>query len=108
MSAEDLSQVGALVAGPASAVVVCVLVLGAIYKIAVQQLVPLASRALDRHLAQVDMLLEQQRKESASLTRALASFERALQAIDARLARLEAHVDGDQPDGRVIVQRRDA
>jgi len=106
VSAEDLSQVGALIAGPASAVVVCVLVLGAIYKIAVQQLVPLASKALDRHLAQVDLLLEQQRKESASLTRALSSFERALQAIDQRLARLESHA-ADEPDGRVIVARRD-
>lgn len=102
------TDVATLAAGPASAVVVCVMVLGAVYRLVVQTLVPLASRALDRHLAQVDALLEQQRKESASLTRALSSFERALQAIDARLARLEAHVDGDQPDGRVIVQRRDA
>jgi len=102
------TDVATLAAGPASAVVVCVLVLGAVYRLVVQTLVPLASRALDRHLAQVDALIEQQRKESASLTRALSSFERALQAIDARLARLEAHVDGDQPDGRVIVQRRDA
>lgn len=102
------ADVATLAAGPASAVVVCVLVLGAVYRLVVQTLVPLASRALDRHLAQVDALLEQQRKESASLTRALSSFERALQAIDQRLARLEAHVDGDQPDGRVIVQRREA
>ena len=106
MSAEDLSQVGALIAGPASAVVVCVLVLGALYKLTVNQLVPLASKALDRHLAQVDTLLEQQRKESASLTRALSSFERALQAIDQRLARLETHA-ADEPDGRVLVARRD-
>ena len=104
---QDLSQVGALIAGPASAVVVCVLVLGALYKLTVNQLVPLASRALDRHLAQVDTLLEQQRKESASLTRALSSFERALQAIDQRLARLEQHPT-DEPDGRVRNERREA
>lgn len=92
------SDLAALVAGPASAVVVCVLVLGAIYRISMQTLVPLASRALDRHLTQVDALLDQQRKESASLTRALTGFERALSAIDQRLARLEDITDA----GRLV------
>lgn len=89
MSDIAYSDIGALVAGPASAVVVCVLVMGAIYRVVVQSVVPLAAKALDRHLAQVDDMLAQQRKESASLARALASFERALSAIDARLERLE-------------------
>lgn len=78
-----------LAAGPASAVVVCLLVLGAVYRLVTDTVVPLATRALDRHLSQVDTLLEQQRKESAALARALAGFERALQNIDIRLERLE-------------------
>lgn len=84
------ADLAALVAGPASAVVVCVLVLAALYRLVVQTVVPLASRALDRHLAQVDALLEQQRRESAAVAKALSSLERALTGIDARLARLEA------------------
>lgn len=86
MTAQELAT---LAAGPASAVVVCLLVLGAVYRLVTDTVVPLATRALDRHLAQVDLLLDQQRKESAALARALASFERALQGIDARLERLE-------------------
>jgi len=82
-------EMATLAAGPASAVVVCLLVLGAVYRLVTDTVVPLATRALDRHLSQVDTLLEQQRKESAALARALAGFERALQNIDIRLERLE-------------------
>lgn len=86
MTAQEMAT---LAAGPASAVVVCLLVLGAVYRLVTDTVVPLATRALDRHLSQVDTLLEQQRKESAALARALAGFERALQNIDIRLERLE-------------------
>ncbi len=86
-------EVGTLVAGPASAVVVCVLVLGALYRIVDRSILPLVARSVERHLAQVDLLLEQQRKESAALAKALASFERALGNIDSRLARLEDLTD---------------
>jgi septal ring factor EnvC (AmiA/AmiB activator) len=86
-------EVGTLIAGPASAVVVCVLVLGALYRIVDRSILPLVSRSVERHLAQVDLLLEQQRKESAALAKALASFERALGNIDSRLARLEDLTD---------------
>jgi septal ring factor EnvC (AmiA/AmiB activator) len=86
-------EVGTLIAGPASAVVVCVLVLGALYRIVDRSILPLVARSVERHLAQVDLLLEQQRKESAALAKALASFERALGNIDSRLARLEDLTD---------------
>lgn len=86
MTAQEMAT---LAAGPASAVVVCLLVLGAVYRLVTDTVVPLATRALDRHLSQVDTLLEQQRKESAALARALAGFERVLQNIDIRLERLE-------------------
>ena len=86
-------EVGTLIAGPASAVVVCVLVLGALYRIVDRSILPLVSRSVERHLAQVDLLLEQQRKESAALAKALASFERALGNNDSRLARLEDLTD---------------
>jgi len=86
MTAQEMAT---LAAGPAAAVVVCLLVLGAVYRLVTDTLVPLATRALDRHLSQVDTMLEQQRKESAALARALAGFERALQNIDIRLERLE-------------------
>ena len=64
-------EVGTLIAGPASAVVVCVLVLGALYRIVDRSILPLVARSVERHLAQVDLLLEQQRKESAALAKAL-------------------------------------
>ncbi len=86
-------EVGTLIAGPASAVVVCVIVLGALYRIVDRSILPLVARSVERHLAQVDLLLEQQRKESAALAKALASFERALGNIDSRLARLEDLTD---------------
>jgi septal ring factor EnvC (AmiA/AmiB activator) len=70
-----------------------VLVLGALYRIVDRSILPLVARSVERHLAQVDLLLEQQRKESAALAKALASFERALGNIDSRLARLEDLTD---------------
>lgn len=82
-------ELGTLLAGPASAVVVCVLVLGAVYRLAVTVAAPIIQRALDRHLAQVDALLEQQRAESVTLSKALAGFEKALESINRRLENLE-------------------
>ena len=60
----DPSSLAPYLAGPGAAVVVLVLVLWGLYVIVVKHLIPLASRAIDRHLSQIDRLVEGQRDES--------------------------------------------
>jgi len=85
----DPSSIAPLLAGPASAVVVLVLVLWGLYKLVVVHFLPLASKAIDRHLGQIDKLIETQRDESKGILKALT-------AIDKRLARLEGGTDAGQ------------
>jgi hypothetical protein len=75
-----------LLAGPASAVLVLLLVGGAAYRLVVHLLVPMMGRAIDRHMNQIDELIKVQKAESKAITNTLAS-------IDRRLARLEGLTD---------------
>jgi len=63
-----------------------------VYRIVAQMLIPLLSRAVDRHLGQIDELLKNQKAESKAITATLAS-------IDRRLARLEDLTDSRRIDG---------
>lgn len=83
----DVQTLAPYLAGPGAAVVVLMVVLGGLYRLTVQYLLPLARAGLDGHLAKIDALIQQQRDESKAITRTLAS-------IDKRLARLEGHTDG--------------
>jgi len=73
-------------AGPGAAVVVLMAVLWGLYALVVKHFMPLAAKAVDRHLGQIDKLIETQRDESKGVLKALAS-------IDKRLARLEGGTD---------------
>ena len=86
----DPTSIAPLLAGPAAAVVVLVLVLWGLYKLVVIHLIPLASKAIDRHLTQIDRLIETQRDESKGILK-------ALNAIDRRLSRLEGGTDAGGP-----------
>jgi len=88
----DLVAVAPLLSGPASAVAVLVGVGVAAYRIIAQMLIPLLSRAVDRHLSQIDELLRNQKAESNAIAKTLAS-------IDRRLARLEDLTDSRRIDG---------
>ena len=92
----DPSSLAPLLAGPAAAVVVLVMVLGGLYKLVVQHFIPLASRAIDRHLSQIDRLGEGQRDESKGVLKALGAIEKSLGGVDRRLARLEGITDAGQ------------
>ena len=85
----DPNSIAPLLAGPASAVVVLVLVLWGLYKLAVSHAVPLVAALGKRHLDQIDSLIANQRAESNAITKTLAS-------IDRRLARLEGITDAGQ------------
>ena len=85
----DPSSLAPLLAGPASAVAVLLLVGGAAYRHAVQILLPMVGKAIDRHMNQIDELIKVQKTESKAITNTLAS-------IDRRLARLEGLTDAGQ------------
>lgn len=88
----DPATLAPLLSGPASAVAVLVGVGIGVYRIVAQMLIPLLSRAVDRHLGQIDELLKNQKAESKAITQTLAS-------IDRRLARLEDLTDSRRIDG---------
>jgi hypothetical protein len=82
----DPSSLAPLLAGPASAVVVLVLVLWGLYTLAVKHVLPLGAALGKRHLDQIDELIKNQKAESNAITKTLTS-------IDRRLARLEGLTD---------------
>jgi hypothetical protein len=82
----DPTSLAPLLAGPAAAVVVLVLVLWGLYTLVVQHFIPLAAKLGDRHLSQIDELIKNQKAESNAITKTLTS-------IDRRLARLEGLTD---------------
>lgn len=61
----NIETVAPFAAGPASAVIVMLMVLGALYQLTTRQLIPLASKALDRHLAALDELVKVNREDHA-------------------------------------------
>ena len=82
----DPTSLAPLLAGPAAAVAVLLLVGGAAYRLVVQLLLPMMGKAIDRHMNQIDELIKVQKAESQAITNTLAS-------IDRRLARLEGLTD---------------
>jgi len=82
----DPSSLVPLLAGPASAVIVLMVVLYGLYLLAVKHFIPLAAKLGERHLAQIDAMIVNQREEGKAFAKALAS-------IDKRLARLEGGTD---------------
>lgn len=85
-----------MLAGPASAVVVLMVLIAGAYQVTVAHGIPLVRRLGERHLEQIDRLLEVQREESKTIAKALQAIERSLGAVDRRLARLEELTDAGQ------------
>ena len=66
-----LDQVIPYIAGPGGAIVVCVLVGWAVYRLLVHFAVPLMQGAVDRHLAQVDEMNQRHSDEHRQIIDAL-------------------------------------
>ena len=92
----DPNSIAPYLAGPGAAVVVLMTVLWGLYALSVKHFLPLASRAIDRHLTQIDRLVEGQRDESKGILKALGAIEKSLGGVDRRLARLEGITDAGQ------------
>ena len=84
MSPESIDTLAPYLAGPGAAVLVLLLVLGSLYQVTVKHIIPLASHAVDRHLAQIDKLVETQREESKGILHALSAIDKRLQLIEAQ------------------------
>ena len=82
------------VTGPASALVVCLLIGLGVYKLLRDFVVPMMKRAIDRHLDQVDEIIK---KHSAE-------HERIMAGLDAVVTRMEAGVC-ERPDGECKFRR---
>jgi hypothetical protein len=64
-------------------------VLYGLYSLVVKHAMPLATKLGERHLAQIDSMISNQREEGKA-------FAKALQSIDRRLSRLEGGTDVGQ------------
>jgi len=82
------------VTGPASALVVCLIIGLGVYKLLRDFVVPMMQRAIDRHLDQVDEIIK---KHSAE-------HERIMAGLDAVVARMEAGVC-ERPEGECKYRR---
>lgn len=85
----DPTSIAPYLAGPGAAVIVLMVVLYGLYALVVKHVMPLASRLGDRHLAQIDKMID----EGKAVSKALTAIEKSLGAVDRRLARLEGATD---------------
>jgi len=89
MSSETVSILAPYLAGPGAAVLVLLIVVLGSGWIVVNHVVPLIERFGDRHLAQIDMLIQNQQEEAKSIARALGSLDKRLALIESQLLRAE-------------------
>jgi hypothetical protein len=89
MTSEALSILAPYMAGPGAAVLVLLIVVIGCGWIIVKHLVPLIEKFGDRHLAQIDMLIQNQQEEAKSIARALGSLDKRLALIESQLLRAE-------------------
>jgi hypothetical protein len=82
---ENIEVIAPFAAGPASAVLVMLMVLGAVYQLVTRQIIPLASSALQRHLTALDSLVEtntqfhqQNREDHQAIIAALVALEKEI------------------------------
>jgi hypothetical protein len=62
------------VTGPASALIVCLLIGLAAYKLAKELIIPMMQRGIDRHLDQVDGMMKMHSQEHAAIMDALGAM----------------------------------
>jgi hypothetical protein len=89
---EQINTIAPLLIGPGAAVIVLMVVLYGLYSLAIKHLIPLASALAERHLAQIDALIQAQQEEGKAVAKALST-------IDKRLAYIEAKMHGDTNTG---------
>ena len=75
----DLTALGPLIAGPASAVFVMLVVLFGIWKFATTHLIPILSAALDRHLNALDDLVKTNQADHKAMLESLQGIESKLE-----------------------------
>jgi hypothetical protein len=93
-------------AGPGAATLVLLLVGAACYRLVVSHLVPLATTSIDRHLKQFDALIESQKLEAQQTTKALTSLDKAVRALERRIAHIDGATGwGADGDGGSIARR---
>ena len=61
-------------AGPGAATLVLLIVGAAVYRLVISHLLPLAAHAIDRHLKQIDALIDSQKTEAQHTAKALSSL----------------------------------
>ena len=66
-----LDQLVPYIAGPGGAIVICCLVGWGVYRLLVHYFVPLVEGAVNRHLDQVDRMVEKHSEEHAAIIKAL-------------------------------------
>jgi hypothetical protein len=87
-------------AGPGAATLVL------LYRLVISHLLPLAAHAIDRHLKQIDALIDSQKTEAQHTAKALSSLEKTVKALERRIAQADGGTGwGADGDGGSIARR---
>jgi len=92
----DLQALAPYLAGPGAAVIVLLVVLGALYRLIVKYGMPFVKGVADRHLNQIDRMLEQHKDDSERRAEALRALHEDVTDIHRRIINIENK--GRSPD----------
>jgi hypothetical protein len=67
-------------AGPGAGLIICILVGLGVYKLLRDLIVPMVQKAIDRHLEQVDSMMEQHSREHAKIMEGLDALNASLRS----------------------------
>jgi hypothetical protein len=87
MDHETIAVLAPYLVGPGAAVLVLLFVLFGCGWIFVAQVIPLARTFAERHLGQIDLLIQNQQEEAKTIARALSSLDKRLALIESQLIR---------------------
>lgn len=92
----DLTALAPYFAGPGAAVIVLLVVLGALYRLVVVYGMPFVQGVADRHLNQIDQMLKQHQEDSVRQGDALRALHADVTDIHRRIINIENQ--GNPPD----------
>jgi hypothetical protein len=98
-----VNVVGPAVTGPGAAVLCLLAVLVGLWLFATKFLMPLTEKVANRHLTQIDRMLDQHAKDGEATRKALTEMTVEFRMIHARLGNIEVALDSvdEKIDGRI-------
>lgn len=85
-----------LILGPFGALATMAVVLYGIYSLVVKHLLPLATHGLDRHLSQIDQMLEQHKQDRELYRESILFITQRLDKVEDDVSYIKGKIDGKE------------